>query len=45
MCFSCGAWPFGHPQVVLAAEPTKDEYIFLDDNHAFYPDHRKVRCK
>ncbi|EXJ60665.1 hypothetical protein A1O7_04818 [Cladophialophora yegresii CBS 114405] len=41
MCFSCGAWPFGQPQVVLAAEPTKEEYIFLDDNHGFYPDHRK----
>lgn len=39
MCFSCGCWPWG---VHVADAPTKDEYIFLDKNHSFYPDHRVV---
>jgi hypothetical protein len=39
MCFSCGCWPW---EVHVADAPTKDEYIFLDRNHTFYPDHRVV---
>ncbi|EHY55193.1 hypothetical protein ABEF95_008118 [Exophiala dermatitidis] len=39
MCFSCGRWPWGQP-VQLAAEPVKQEFIFLEDNVAFYPDNR-----
>lgn len=34
-------WPWGHA-VHLADAPTKDEYIFLDQNHSFYKDHRTV---
>ena len=43
MCFSCGGsmWPWGHA-VHLADAPTKDEYIFLDQNHSFYKDRRTV---
>ena len=42
MCFTCGGmWPWGHA-VHVADAPTKDEYIFLDKNHSFYKDHRKV---
>ena len=42
MCFTCsGMWPWGHA-VHVADAPTKDEYIFLDKNHSFYKDHRKV---
>ena len=41
MCLSCGCWPFDHI-VHVADAPTRDEYIFLDENHSFYPDHRKV---
>lgn len=42
MCMNCGGcWPWAHP-VQLAAEPVKDEYIYLDQNHSFYPDYRTV---
>ncbi|KAJ9500139.1 hypothetical protein H2202_004530 [Exophiala xenobiotica] len=38
MCFNC-AWPWHRP-LQLAAEPVKQEYIFLDDNVEFYEDRR-----
>jgi hypothetical protein len=42
MCLSCGGmWPWGNA-VHLADAPTKDEYIFLDQNHSFYKDTRTV---
>ncbi len=40
MCFNC-AWPWNRP-LQLAAEPVKQEYIFLDDNVEFYEDRRTV---
>lgn len=40
MCFGCG-WPWSAP-VILADPPTKDEVIYLDQNHSFYPDYRMV---
>lgn len=42
MCFSCGNWPWSQP-IQLAAEPVKQEYIFLDDNVGWYQDTRSVR--
>ena len=40
MCLSCGQW-WGS-QIPLYDPPAKDETIYLDANHAFYPDERKV---
>lgn len=42
MCFSCGRWPWGQPDVQLAAEPIDKRYIYLDDNVEWYPDTRTV---
>jgi hypothetical protein len=41
MCLSCGCCPWDNALRVADA-PTRDEYIFLDQNHSFYPDHRVV---